>query len=65
MTREFRRPRTARVPRRALRCLGGVTPPAFAAEILRAGLTDADAGVRMKAESVAGFVGLADVLGVR
>lgn len=46
------------VRRRALRCLGRETPPAFAAEILRQGLADADPGVRMKAASVAGLLGL-------
>ena len=41
------------------------TPLAFAADILRAGLSDPNAGVRMKAESVAGFLGIADVVAAR
>jgi hypothetical protein len=50
------------VRRRALRCLGGSSPPEFAAEILSAGLADADASVRMKAVSVAGLLGLSDMV---
>jgi hypothetical protein len=50
------------VRRRAMRCLGRDTPRAFAAEVLRAGLADADPGVREKAASMAGFLGLPELL---
>jgi hypothetical protein len=50
------------VRRRAMPCLGRDTPRSFAAEILRAGLADADRGVRMKAAQVAGFLGLTDLV---
>jgi hypothetical protein len=50
------------VRRRAMRCLGRETPPAFAAEVLRAGLADADPGVRIKAASVAGLLGLPELV---
>jgi hypothetical protein len=52
----------AHVRRRAMRCLGHDTPRAFASQILQAGLVDADPGVRMKAASVAGLLGLSDLL---
>jgi hypothetical protein len=52
----------AHVRRRAMRCLGRDTPREFAAELLRKGLADLDPGVRMKAASVAGFVGLGELV---
>ena len=50
----------AHVRRRALRCLGRETPRAFAAEILGARLADTDPAVRMKAATMAGFLGLTE-----
>lgn len=52
------------VRKRALRCLGRNTPPAFAVEVLRAALADENAEVRLKAASWAGFLGLEAVLDV-
>jgi hypothetical protein len=52
----------AHVRRRAMRCLGRDTPREFAAELLRKGLAALDPGARMKAASVAGFVGLGEVV---
>ena len=52
----------AHVRRRAMRCLGRETPREFAAELLRKGLADLDPGVRIKATSVAGFVGLSELV---
>jgi hypothetical protein len=50
------------VRRRAMRCLGHDAPRSFAAEILRAGLTDTDRGVRLKATEVAGFLRLTNLV---
>jgi hypothetical protein len=52
----------AHVRRRAMRCLGRDTPRTFAADILRAGQVDTDSAVRMKAASMAGFLGLTELL---